>query len=467
MKRFIIYNIVIVVFWMTGDSMSAAQDGIQFEHGTWSEVLSRAKETKRPIFIDVYTSWCGPCKKMAKDVFPLKEVGDKFNTSFINYKIDAEKGEGVEIAKKFKVASYPTYLFVSGDEILVYRSLGSMPAEKFLAEASIALSEYKDPKPLAAWEDEYEMQKSDTAFLRKYLFKRKKLRLNSADIFDQYFAVMGKEAMLQSDLLPELGSFMTLNTDGPFYSFLAANTDAVKQSIFEKAKMKVLLNEYLVTTAKNDVDRAIANNDEKLLNKIAKTLLQLPADEWPTEWRAGEVKMKYYTQTKNPKALIAVLNSYGRQLVGFDKNKLRAIDSAAVSKFDSDLAAGKLASLKPENIASARKARAGQNSTSYAYKVREAAKSVFGIINDKVWLNKALQWMNTAAASSDNFTIDETKAGLLYKLGKKKEALQMQQKAIDNFMEMLKRQNLTNDKIQRRLEDTLQKMKEGKPTWGA
>ena len=442
-----------------------AQDGIRFEQGDWATILAKAKSAQKPIFIDVYTSWCGPCKKMAKDIFPLKEVGEKFNASFINYKIDAEKGEGIEIAIRYKVNSYPTYLFVTGDEVLVYRSLGSMPADKFLGEASIAITEFKDPKPLAAWEDEYEEKKTDSAFLAKYLQKRKKLKLNSADVLDQYFNIMGKQGILQSDLMKDLIQFTNLNTDGPFYSFLKDNKDSVKKVIFERFRISVLMNEYLIYLAKNDVERAIANSDEKLLQHISSTLLKLPADEWPVPWREGEVKVKYFTQTKNPKALLKVLESYSKLVVNFDKTKIREIDSAAVAKFDKDLAAGKLTSIKPENIETTRKARASANSVSYPYKVRDLAKSVFTIIDDKPWLNKAMQWMDTAAAFSDNFTIYETKASLLYKLGRKKEALQMQQKTIDNFMEMLKRQNMNSDKIQKRLEDTLLKMKEGKPTW--
>jgi hypothetical protein len=175
--------------------------------------------------------------------------------------------------------------------------------------------------------------------------------------------------------------------------------------------------------------------------------------------------MKYFTQTKNPKALLKVMESYSKLVVNFDKSKVREIDSSAVAKFEKDLAEGKLTSIKPENIEATRKARASTNSVNYAYKVRDMAKSVFSIIDDKAWLNKAMQWMDTAAVFSDNFTIYETKASLLYKLGRKNEALQMQQKTIDNFMEMLKGQNMNSDKIQKRLEDTLQKMKEGKPTW--
>ena len=89
--------------------------GIVFFTGTWKQLVEKAKMENKPIFMDVYTSWCGPCKKMARETFTQKEVGDYFNTHFINYQIDAEKGEGVEIAKRYGVKAYPTCLFLLPD----------------------------------------------------------------------------------------------------------------------------------------------------------------------------------------------------------------------------------------------------------------------------------------------------------------------------------------------------------------
>ncbi len=65
---------VLIIFVLFFSVLGFSQ-GIVFEQGTWKEVLEKAKQTNKPIFIDVYTSWCGPCKKMSKDIFPLAEVG--------------------------------------------------------------------------------------------------------------------------------------------------------------------------------------------------------------------------------------------------------------------------------------------------------------------------------------------------------------------------------------------------------
>ena len=82
------------------------------------------------VFVDFYTDWCGPCKVMAKDVFPQKQVGDYFNAKFVCLKLNAEK-EGRELAKRFKVTAYPTFIVVDTDEKVRAELKGAMDADSF------------------------------------------------------------------------------------------------------------------------------------------------------------------------------------------------------------------------------------------------------------------------------------------------------------------------------------------------
>ena len=65
---------------------------INFQKKAWNDVLAEAKLQRKLIFVDVYADWCGPCKMLDRDVFSDKTVGKKFNSYFVNYKADAEKG---------------------------------------------------------------------------------------------------------------------------------------------------------------------------------------------------------------------------------------------------------------------------------------------------------------------------------------------------------------------------------------
>jgi thiol-disulfide isomerase/thioredoxin len=441
-----------------------AQEGICFEQAAWTAVLSKAKAENKLVFIDVYTSWCGPCKIMVRDVFPQKVVGDKFNANFINFKIDAEKGEGIDVAKKYAVKAYPTYLFVNGDGTLVYRSVGSMPVEKFLSEATIAIGEFSDPKPFAVWEDEYEQNLNNKQFLWDYLQKRKKLRLNCGDVIDKYFTVSSKEEILQSPLMKTMAEFQNFNVDGPFYQFLLNNKDEIMP--FLSAIFRTKFDAFLVYIAKADIDRAAANADEKLLGAITAALLKLPADEYPMEFRVGETRMKYFTQTADAPALTKEVSQYATSVMGYDTKKIRAADSMALDQFERDLAAGKLKFSSNESLEMNRRFKASSIATSYAYRVRDIARSVLNVIDDKKQLAKAYDWILYASGFSDNFTIGEVKAGLLQKLGKTKEAMSEQQAVIKAYTAQMAKLNISSDKVMGRLEGNLQKMKEGKPTWG-
>ena len=93
-------------------SMTMAQEGVNFRDITFEEALKQAKSENKLVFMDCYTSWCGPCKNMADKVFPQKAAGDYFNPRFVCVKYDMEKGAGVELAKKFEVHAYPTFLMI-------------------------------------------------------------------------------------------------------------------------------------------------------------------------------------------------------------------------------------------------------------------------------------------------------------------------------------------------------------------
>ena len=89
-----------------------AQGGVEFRDLTFDEALVKAKAEKKLVFVDCYTAWCAPCKAMAKDVFPQKAAGDFFNPRFISLKIDMEKDEGKELAQKWNIRVFPTYLIL-------------------------------------------------------------------------------------------------------------------------------------------------------------------------------------------------------------------------------------------------------------------------------------------------------------------------------------------------------------------
>lgn len=110
-----------------------AYRGIEFHHGDWQSAMQRASDENKLIFIDFMTEWCGPCHSMAEEVFPQAFVGEFYNSHFVCVKIDAEKGEGIELAKRYRVRVFPTFVFVNpADGEPVHRSTSRQSADTFL-----------------------------------------------------------------------------------------------------------------------------------------------------------------------------------------------------------------------------------------------------------------------------------------------------------------------------------------------
>ncbi len=131
-KFFLLMKKIFALFILLFSVYSFAQDGIVFEKTSFKDILAKAKKENKLVFLDAMASWCGPCKMMEKNVFPKKNVGSFYNKNFINATFDMEKGEGREIAAKYGIGSYPTYLFINGDGQLITKNMGYMPEDTFL-----------------------------------------------------------------------------------------------------------------------------------------------------------------------------------------------------------------------------------------------------------------------------------------------------------------------------------------------
>ena len=110
-----------------------APTAIDFFHGTFAEAQAKAKRENKLIFMDAYTSWCGPCRFMSSNVFTDPSVGEYYNAHFVNVKVDMEKGEGVDLSRRYNVMAYPTLLFIDGNGDVKSRAVGGKPASEFIA----------------------------------------------------------------------------------------------------------------------------------------------------------------------------------------------------------------------------------------------------------------------------------------------------------------------------------------------
>lgn len=104
-----------------------------------SDVLDKAKADNKLVYVDIGTKWCLPCQLMKEDVYTDVELGAYMNDRFINYLVDAEKGEGPDLKLMFEVKSYPTLLFIDYRGRVVARKTGAAYHRELKALAKEAL----------------------------------------------------------------------------------------------------------------------------------------------------------------------------------------------------------------------------------------------------------------------------------------------------------------------------------------
>lgn len=125
MKKLLMTLIAAVLFAGAATAQTENAQGAKFIEATFADVQKAAEKAGKPIFVDIYTTWCGPCKYLSSHIFPAQAVGDYMNATFVNTKFDAEKGEGIELAKKYAVKSYPTMLILNSKGEELGRLVGS------------------------------------------------------------------------------------------------------------------------------------------------------------------------------------------------------------------------------------------------------------------------------------------------------------------------------------------------------
>lgn len=123
----------LILFILIITKYAAAED-VSFSKGTYQEILDMAKQQNKVVMIDFVTDWCKWCVETDRKVYTDAQVSTFANDHQINWKIDAEKGEGPDLAKKYGVKGFPTIVFASADGNEIDRIYGYIPADQFIVK---------------------------------------------------------------------------------------------------------------------------------------------------------------------------------------------------------------------------------------------------------------------------------------------------------------------------------------------
>jgi thiol-disulfide isomerase/thioredoxin len=246
----------------------ARSQGILFSaNPSWDEMLHKAEEADKLLFVDIYTDWCKPCREMDETVFKKQQVGERYNAGFINVKINAEVGGGISIAKKYLVDAYPTYLFINGKGELVYRFSGLASIQELLDHAAIAIAEQKNNKPIGEWMMNYPLHKNDPVFMRGYLDQVGKLKIPAAELYDEYINLLTPAARLEDSTVSLIAvNRSPLDIHSATFNFFWTNYPKLKT----KNRTDTVLVSLLELSMRIGAHQVYRSGDEKELSSLLK-----------------------------------------------------------------------------------------------------------------------------------------------------------------------------------------------------
>ncbi len=315
-----LFNLLILVF-LTGFNVQA--QGIEFFHGSFEEALEKAKEEDKIIFVDAYTTWCGPCKRMSKTVFTQKEVGEFYNENFVNLKIDMEKPDGRKFQVKYPVSAYPTLYFIDANGKTAMKVKGARQAKDFIDLGRSALGKIDNSGEYA---ELYEGGDRSPELMYNYVKALNKAGKPSTKIANEYISS-------QSDLTtPENLKFIleaTTEADSRIFDLLIEHRGKI-ESIVSATNVEKKIHSACKKTAQKAVEFEM---EDLLVDASSKMKKHCPvkAEEFSTN-----ESMRFYHKMGDSKKYLKTCMTYVKKTVKEDAQKLNAVAMDLDAKFSSD-----------------------------------------------------------------------------------------------------------------------------------
>jgi thioredoxin-related protein len=405
----------------------------------WQQVLKKAKKENKYIFVDCFTTWCGPCKKMDKDVYANDSVGTLLNAQFISVKLqmDSSKNDNAfiqrwyktakEIGSTYRVAAYPTFLFFSPNGEIVSKDFGYKMPATFMQAAQDALNPSKQYYVLLR-----AYNKGEKDFVNMpYLITMSKQMGDTTDYmplltdYYTYLHSLNKDKLFTKENIEFVASTMESSKQSPFALFYPDGED-VDNAMGKEGYAKNVVDHIILSEKVTPFLKAAEGKAEPDWNILYSTIAKDYKGDY-ADRNILEAKMKWYLPKENILKYAITLN---------DK----------MEKYGSDT-----------------------TSMTEDFKLNNKAFIIWEKIKDFQELKRTIRWMTGVVRRGEKATgvymqywplYIDTYANLLYKVGEMTEALKWQELAV------IKGKELGIDKGDfNSIQKNLEKMKKGEPTW--
>jgi len=431
MKRIIL--VLLFIYSLPSFSKAQQSTGIHFEQGlSWQQIKAKAKAEHKYIFVDCFATWCGPCKKMETEVYPLDSIGQFFNQNFISVKAQMDstakdddlvksfRADAKNLQNSYRVNAFPTFLFFSPEGKLVHKGIGAMDERGFAYLGHDALDPSKQYYTLISSFRQAKLPYPEiyrfSIFARNY--QDNGLADSAAMTYINHLYELGVDSLYNFKNLALITDFTRLSTAKTFDLFY--HHGAKVDSVMKRPGL-----------SRNLIDAIIEYEEiNSKLYKDGKPLTDRP------DWIAiqNTIKQKYNHEYAERIVIWAKVKWFERQ------KDWKNYTANVILKVERYGPYDKVFYQVPQ-----------QTSNLWNF----SAWEVFYYSNRPAELNKVLEWSKkslTLSPAPDAEFMD-TYANILYKLHRKKEATEWEEKA-------LKINPRATD-----IADNFSKMKKGLPTW--
>lgn len=465
-----------------------SEKGIHFENSlSWEQIKAKAKSEKKYIFVDAYTTWCGPCKMMDRDVYPNDTVGRVVNEKFISVKVQMDSTgkdnaavkkwymDARYLEKQYKVTGFPSFLFFTPEGLLIYKGLGYTPVPEFIGMVTKAT----DPGNIKFY-----------SFLNDYNEGRK----DYTKMHD--LAMFVKNILGNDELATQIAQDFIDNTDKKkllnhknilFVKDIAQNKKLAnelfaeyKETYLNKLSDKELLSDVNFSLF-NQFNRLITSNDKIFLlsyrkpgmvdsagdfKGLAENIVQsvIRREEYESRLFAGGKPV--YKKPNWAKINADVMRKYPAVL-----NPDDLMLNAQLGYYQKIKDCANWAFYKDKKITklySSSKVPSGSLDHGLLMQLNDGGAWIaFLDCNDDKALTLALTWIDLGIklyAANPNIAFLDTRANVLYKLGRVKEAILQEEQAIEIGVALIKEGVDVQSSISDYTE-VVKKMKKGEPTY--
>ena len=424
---------------------------------TWEDVSMLAKTEKKLIFLHLEDNSCEECNEVASKAFESVDVKEIFGQNYISLKANLETEEGRKLADKFDVKKGQVSLFLDANANILTRLNGVAGAGFMYAEqADIALKR-RAGKQLSDYAREYSAGARSQKFLEEYIIKRRQAGMPVDELLEKY------TGGLPLDSLSNFRIIKFIYTHGPsidskvYKAIQAITPRQIIDSMYRTGPYQeaVAMNNAIISTT---MQKAIAKKDRNLAFQLSHFVQgTYNPDYWQGMVASQRNTVRYYYEIKDT-------TQYIREAGQFLDNIHMRLTADSLKRMDEKL-------MNPAKIAtsgSKTKQSHPQMPQSHLYHLdlNEHAWHVFQMSWKADDLERALKWSYQSQEFFNSLYKDtahpmrlgnsayiDTYAQLLYKLGRKEEAIEWQTKAVEA-------QRITGNS-HASFEKTLEKMKDG------